>query len=828
MEGSNTTRGITRWIVALTALTIGLLGIHRLFIKASLPLQVRSFDNRILVTENYGEGVHVGDQILAIDGTTVNTESQIEFLLDGRRIGASIPVSLFDGERTKEVITSLVASYPTLGFPIICLLIGLAFWGTAAFVMMKKPHEEAPSVLYGVLLLFSLAIMTSAGNYAEEPVFVGYLTRAAGNISYVGGIAAFVHFSMVFPQRRWRNLKLFSFALYSIAVLIASALVTTESLAIARRSIDWAASYHGWQSILRGFLLLGVVGGLLNLLYSSRRAQAEAERRKTEWILWGAAVGASPFLFLQIVPQLFGSSMLIPEEFSMAFLLIIPISFSIAVLKYHVFDIEVIIRRSIVYALLTGLVVGMYFLVIAAGTTLLQGIIGDPGKLVSLIAAFSIALLFNPIRRRVQNFVDRTFYRVQYDFREAVKSLNNEIKETVTLNQLAQLVIERIDSLIPVEKIALIVVAEPGHRMKVIAHRGLDVAAKHIPSLRVEEITTDLTLPVARPEIVEPGIPIDVGMAHVFERWGISVALPLTILAKQIVGVIVLGDKRSALRYSVSDLDLLMTLASHIALAVERLQLQEQLIIGEIENKRLEELNALKSEFVSSVSHELRTPLTSIQMFAETLLSRNIKSEKKRKEYLRIIQGESERLTRLINNVLDFSKIERGVKQYNFDSVNVRDLLRDVLKTMEYQFDKRKFKVNARVPKTVPLIKADRDAVAEAIINLLSNAIKYSGIKKRIDIRMRSNTKHITIEVRDYGIGIPRPELENIFEKFYRVLEGTARHASGAGLGLALVKHIMDAHGGEVKVQSEVGKGSTFTLVFSVRRNKLSNKRSPE
>ncbi len=809
-----------KWSVALLALVIGLLGLHRLLLKANLPFHAQFSHDQVLVAENYGDSIHTGDKILAIDNVAVGTDSQMEFLLDGYRIDDRVSLSLLSGDLPKSVDVHLTKYYPGDLFVLINLLIGLAFWGTGIFILLKKPNEEAPSVLFWVLLLFSVAVMTSPGNYSTKPVWVAYLIRAASDFSYTMGVAAFVHFTAVFPLRKWRRQNQFLLVLYPVAFAISSALVVTEALSIARMSVSTATTYHWWLSVLRLFLLLGIIGGLVNLFQSCLRFQAGPERRKVEWILWGTAVGASPFLFLQIVPELFRSSILVQEEIGIGFLIVIPISFAIAVLKYHIFDIEVLIKRSIVYALLTGLVIGIYLLFVYGGSLLLQGIVGESGRFVSLLAAYGVALLFNPVRTRVQNFVDQTFYRVQYDFREAVHSLGNEIKETVTLSQLAQLVIARFDSLIPVERIALIVLTEPGHRMKVVAHRGLDIAAKHFPSLRVEQITTDLTFPVARPDKVEPGVSIDAGMAHVFERWGVSLALPLTILPKQIVGVIVLGDKRSGKKYSSSDLELLTTLASQIAFAVERLQLQEQLIIGEMEKKRLEELNALKSEFVSSVSHELRTPLTSIQMFAETLLSRKIKSDRKRTGYLRIIQGESERLTRLINNVLDFAKIERGVKQYTFESLNLKEVLQDVLKSMEYQFGKLKFRVDARIPKKIPFIKADRDAVAEAVINLLSNSMKYSGNKRKIEVRLRVNAEKLGVEVRDYGIGIPEAEMPNIFEKFYRVHEGAASHAGGTGLGLALVKHIMDAHGGDVKVRSEVGKGSTFKLLFPIKRRK--------
>lgn len=807
-----------RWTAAFLVLVIGLLGIHRLTLKATLPFEFQQIGNAVIVAEDFGGELHAGDQITAIDGVSVSRDYQVEFLLDGKALGTSVTVSLFSGKQVELAVVRLVPAYPDHLFVFTSLLIGIIFWGIAVYAMVKKSNEKGPMLVFWTFMLFALAIMASIGNYSEEPHLISYLVRIAETMSYTFGIATLIHFASLFPRQKWSRPRLLVSLLYFPAIIIAAGLTITQLLAIANQSLSTLNVYQTWWWVHHVGLVLGIVSGLLLLLHSYVTLQGEAERKKIQWILSGAAAGTSPFLFLRVVPNLFGAPGLVREEVPMAFLLIIPVTFAIAVIKHHIFDIEVIIRRSFVYALLTGIVVGLYFAMVVTGTWLLRAVSGESEQLVSLLAALGIAVLFNPARHRIQNFVDRTFYRVHYDFRETVRTLNSEIKEVVSLDQLGQLIIHRLDTLILVERMALIVVTEPGHRMKVVAHRGFEVAAKHIPALQVDQITSDMKLPVARPEKVETGVGVDTGMVDVFERWGISLALPLTLQPKKVVGVIVVGDKRSRLKYSSFDLDLLLTIASQTALAVERLQLQQQLLLEEMEKKRLEELSTLKSEFVSSVSHELRTPLTSIQMFAETILTRKVKSQKKRDEYLRIIQGESERLTRLINNILDFAKIDKGIKQYTLEPTDLKAVLEHVLKSMRYQFDKMKFHVSVRLPKKVPLIDADRDAVEEAVINLLSNAMKYSDKNRRIEIRLSRNQADLALVVKDQGIGISDAELPSIFEKFYRARQGSAKYTAGAGLGLALVKHIMDAHGGEVKVQSKVGKGSLFTLLFPIKR----------
>jgi len=238
------------------------------------------------------------------------------------------------------------------------------------------------------------------------------------------------------------------------------------------------------------------------------------------------------------------------------------------------------------------------------------------------------------------------------------------------------------------------------------------------------------------------------------------------------------------------------------------------LITERIESERLDELNRLKSYFISSVSHDMKTPLTSIKMFAELLqTSSEIKSERS-KEYLEIIEGESSRLSRLIDNVLDFSKIERGVKQYRFENISLNEIVLQTLKMMQYQFKLQKFSVESILSNEEKTIHADKDALEEALINLISNSIKYSRDKKVIRVSTYPKDDSMALAVEDEGIGIDKKDLDDIFNPFFRTDSKEVQRTGGAGLGLSIVKHIMDAHKGKIEVQSEPGKGSRFTLLF--------------
>lgn len=228
--------------------------------------------------------------------------------------------------------------------------------------------------------------------------------------------------------------------------------------------------------------------------------------------------------------------------------------------------------------------------------------------------------------------------------------------------------------------------------------------------------------------------------------------------------------------------------------------------------KREMELIALKSDFVSNVSHELRTPLSLIRMFAETLEMGRVKTEKKKKEYYGTILHETERLTRLINNILNFSRMESKTRKYHFKKTDVNSIVESVLSVYGYQFEQLKFTVEVSLDNKLPLIDADEEAIAEALHNFIDNAIKYSPDERYIRIATSLKDKQIGIEITDRGIGIPAEHQKKIFDKFYRVSRGLVYTAKGSGLGLAIVQHIIQSHGGTITVNSHAGKGSTFII----------------
>jgi signal transduction histidine kinase len=190
------------------------------------------------------------------------------------------------------------------------------------------------------------------------------------------------------------------------------------------------------------------------------------------------------------------------------------------------------------------------------------------------------------------------------------------------------------------------------------------------------------------------------------------------------------------------------------------------------------------------------------------------------------MRKESERLTALINNILDFSRIEAGRKEYDFRETDLRELVRNTLDSYRYQIEQHGFDYEEKIADDIPPLRVDREAMARSLLNLVNNALKYSQDRKYLCVNLYRGNGSVKLEVVDHGIGIPSQEQCKIFEKFYRVGDPLVHNTKGSGLGLSLVRHIAQAHGGEVSVESAPGQGSKFTIALPVNTGPNSIKAS--
>lgn len=273
-----------------------------------------------------------------------------------------------------------------------------------------------------------------------------------------------------------------------------------------------------------------------------------------------------------------------------------------------------------------------------------------------------------------------------------------------------------------------------------------------------------------------------------------------------------------------------MASGEQFAAAVQRRRVLEMALVGlsslvviagllvvVVAAARERKLSNLKSDFVANVSHELKTPLSLVRMFGELLQSGRVESEEKRRQYLQIIVGESERLGALIENVLDFAKVERGRQAYDFTLGNVGEVVTRAVDACRVRAERDGVELDLDLGAGLAPVRLDERAIEIAVINLVDNALKYAADGRRASVAVRRVGDDVEIRVTDQGPGIPAEERKRIFERFVRGRHAQGKQARGSGIGLALVKHIAEAHGGRVWVEDAPGGGSVFVIVLDGR-----------
>ena len=224
----------------------------------------------------------------------------------------------------------------------------------------------------------------------------------------------------------------------------------------------------------------------------------------------------------------------------------------------------------------------------------------------------------------------------------------------------------------------------------------------------------------------------------------------------------------------------------------------------------------LKSDFISTVSHELKSPLTSIRHLSDILASDKVKSEDRKQEYYEVIQQQGVRLTGLIDNLLDFSKLEAGKKRYQFETLMPTPYFSRLVELFRRRISDEEFIVNIDIDDSIGTVSIDPAAMSQVVNNILDNAYKYSGESKLMLVSAKQVDDQFMFSVIDYGFGIDKSEIPKIFDRFYRIGDPLTREVKGSGIGLTIVKQIVEAHQGTIHVQSQIGAGSTFTILLPI------------
>jgi signal transduction histidine kinase len=797
---------------------VGIAGIYQLVQRAGFStthdLDIKVGASRQLIIEkvinsDLNAFFMAGDTLKDINTIQVSSIDELEVVTDSKKIGDTVIISFSRSENPVSLSIPLQSFY-SLSYILIAFIVGIIFFFHGLFVVIKRPEDQAARIYHWVSIGAAMIIMTTWGRYTIEPMGLGYIIRLFFCAAYAFTPVLFFHFSFLFPRQKLANWKYAIIAGYILAsilfiwtsVIFLLSVLPTVSIKIVRIFLI------GFDST-RWFFIIFLISGILNFIHSFSIASETAEKKKILWLLLGM-IGPLGFVILWQIPQALNYSAFLPEELIILFASIMPLTFTISIIRYHIMDIYLIVNRSTVYSIVVVFLLTLYALIIAIAMKVIDTFTTESSIITSAVAAILLALIFDPVRKQVQKFVDKKFFRVKYDYRLAQRKFLDEMNMGVDPKILALFTVDKLDELLKPHCMNLLMIEEESGHLIPYAKKSCPNKSEPFIDELSKIISNSPSSLFSLPDHIEPGIPYQ--EIHVKGEHQISIVMPVRQQNGTLLGLLCLGKKRSENVYSLEDVDLLKTVITQLGLATERLRLQSKLLLKQEEAKRLDELNKLQSFFISSVSHDLQTPLTAINMYLDLLEEKKNLTNTKKLQYFDTIRGESDRLSKLINNVLDISKIERGVKQYNLSDLNLNDLITRVYSSMKYQLEQHKFKVAVEIPDKVVYIQGDEDSLDRALTNLISNSIKYSSKERFLSIKLNLSDNHAAIEIADRGVGIGTDDQKKIFNIFYRSEEKHIQSISGAGLGLAIVNHVIKAHNGHVDLTSNPGQGSSFTL----------------
>ena len=717
-----------------------------------------------------------------------------KFIAAHHRIGDPIEFVVAKDGRQLAVTEPLVAFYGKSSAPVIFLLTSVFGFLMGFGVFVLRAEDRRARLFFWLCMAFSSAVMISGEWYGVQGRPLHLVPGVLFFFAYTLTPVILLKFVLTFTARERLPggplLWVVALLLGGFFSVVAVASLLGPSIALFRLKT--------YFSVFRIFFGVVCIASIVILFRAFRAAPTRERRDQVRWVLYGMIVGLGPFMLLYTIPLALGLRPPLSEETASIFFVFLPLALAFAILKYKLLDINVIINRSVVYSLLTMVTVGVYLASIEGLKALFAAGSGTGRPWIPVGSAFLAALAFAPARSRIQVLVDKAFFRKSYDYRRAVLGFTTAAGKAHSAADLLTLFSAALDEALPVEKVGAFVPAP-----------GVDAAGGALRSGLDDDAAAALLSRPAGPDMPQP--------PEELRRFGFESALPLLLGDDGPQGWIFVGPKRSGLKITDEDRELLQALAAEMAASLRRIRLQEEIIYERASREKLEELGRLKTEFISSVSHELRTPMTSLQAISELLKSGKVADAARRDHLVELMAGECGRLGRYLHNVLDFGRIEQASKRYEIRAVDLKPVVAGVVEVVRSAAEDLDLEV--QVPDGPVTVEADPDAVRQALLNLVDNAIKYSSGRKHIVVRLAARAAgRAEISVSDRGIGIPAADRERIFEAFYRTPEAVRHDPKGVGLGLKIVKHIMDAHGGEIDISGAPGRGTTITLKFPGRR----------
>lgn len=753
--------------------------------------------------EAFAYPVRVADRV-------AHSPAELRFVIQDLGPGAEISLSPADGPSRRVVLTH----NSSRAYYALTLFGALYFWAVATLVFALRSDRPGAPNFYWITLLYGLALMTGGVYHLDDPsrpqVVLPLLHMAC--LAYLP--PALMRLALGFPRRlpvldrrRWLMPVLWA---ASSLVLAWQGIMLLRYFASPGAGRYAALAPPHWAA--DALMVVLVATGLIVLTRSGARAERVREKQQVRWLLWGFAVGAAPYVFLRTLPQLLGAEPPLPAAFDRVLELAVPTAFVFAVVRYRFLDIDIIIRRSLIYGALASVLVLLVMLpVLELGRRHLDG---ERMWLLPAAAGCGLAagLLFGPMRRAIGTAVDRVFFKLDRDLDAASADLARRLESAPTLEALAGHLDETVGRTLAPRRLGVIL--RDGETLvsagDVTADDAAEVLAATADAMPVPAATVSAPGSTGVPEIEAADFPEALsGRSFVLAR-------PLAG-GDRVAGLILLGRRATGRRYIEQDIDWLGDCARIAAAAVGRLEMRRRAEDEALRRRQADELNRLKTNFLSRVAHDLRTPLASIDWSVQNLVDGLAGDlNEKQRDYLTSVRESVDHLGGLVADLLEISRLEKSVVELPLTELALRPVLEGVARTAAPLAERRDLELVLDVSPPDLSAVAHADKLRESLLNLVDNAVKYSPEGGVIELTARAAADgRAEIVVRDHGPGLG--DLDRPFDRFVQGAASPDESRQGFGLGLYIVREYLHLMGGEVSGADHPDGGALFRCLLPGR-----------
>ena len=453
----------------IIVLIFALLRIPDLFNRPAVPFDVTTRKSGLIITnirnQNASPSIRTGDKFMKWDSLSVRDPAGLEFLAELGNIGENKTITISrEGIVSTEVIR-LIPYYPSPRNIIVILFVGIVTWIFGLIILIYGPETTAKTFLHLTISGLGLSVMLTTGslNHLQLQTYAGEFLF---HFFYSVTIGGFLYFSILFPNPRTRSI-LPAILIFSPLFVITMLLLWYRLNAIAAISLAYLRIFDIYFNLFHFLIFVCIGGGLLSFIHSYRTSGQAEEKLQIRWILWGVTIGSAPFLLLSILPQFFGIREFVAEEYTVVFFLVIPFAFTMAIVRYRLLDIDILISRTLVYGILTFFIGSAYFLVLYLVISAIGGEMLIEQYFSILLLTLVFTLFFSPIRSKIQRLVDNYLFTARAQYRNAIIELNRSLGSVYNTSDLHQKLVACLAAYIPADNMAFYTLADK--RLELVA-----------------------------------------------------------------------------------------------------------------------------------------------------------------------------------------------------------------------------------------------------------------------------------------------------------------------------------------------------------------------